>query len=434
MSCSLALTRAGQRMVHCDRKCLWCSSSTRRSVHAWCSAANTPGKGRRGGRGRRHRGSRCPVGIASANVAAWSGAQQCLAALALARSAMVVSAQEAKAATDQEVAAVHAWCKMSGWRAIVAPAVVVPCGRRSAGVAMFVRAGIAMAAPKPAPWGGVLEASCCVAAHVDVGIRGGLFVVSTYFFTGEGLSERNMALAARVAGWLHTQARTFVWAADWQNTPEAIGSCGFVQQLRASIMAPAVDGRGTRSNGSRVIDFFVVHPAVRPLLSKGCRVAFETLTRPHWPVIASLDMSRKALGHWRICKPAPMPVWPPAGCALDPGSAESVARAREWANLTAAVNDATDNSQVDQCVLHWYALAQEELLVTFYGVDGSRPIIGNVASVCWSSTTAQPVGERAAGDRWTTHVLGHFRSEAQGAGQSPGCSGAREDPWAAGGA
>jgi hypothetical protein len=129
-------------------------------------------------------------------------------------------------------------------------------------VAIFARAGVPMAEASLLPNGGVIEEARCVAAHVNLGISGGIAFVSLYLCSGEGVSERNVNLIARVAEWLFRLGRPYMWAADWQNTPEQIGFLGVIQQLRGTICAPERLTRGTCAPAGRVIDFFVAHQSL----------------------------------------------------------------------------------------------------------------------------------------------------------------------------
>ena len=70
-------------------------------------------------------------------------------------------------------------------------------------------------------------------------IKGGVFLHSAYLVSGQGLSESNIFVFARVAIWLHTMTRPFIWVADWDLTLEELGE---MEVLRSSqcLLAPMV--------------------------------------------------------------------------------------------------------------------------------------------------------------------------------------------------
>ena len=206
---------------------------------------------------------------------------------------------------------------------------------------------------------------------------GGIIFVSLYLFSGEGVSERNVNLIARVAEWLFRLGRPYIWAADWQNLLEQIGEVGVIQQLRGTLCAPERSTRGTCAPAGRVIDFFIVHSAVLPLLGI-IQVLYDVPTRPHWLVLLRFSAGRAALGRWRIAKPPPYPVAPPLGCEQEPNSSEARQVADSWGKRRRP-----RKGQVEPLVLRWYAGANAELATCFYDSPKNVGSVGLVSRVVW---------------------------------------------------
>ena len=108
------------------------------------------------------------------------------------------------------------YAKEHGWRYVSASAVATAGGGMSAGVAVLARSHIPLGEiDGPLPFDDhpdkELYAGRFVAAIVSAGPSRSTVVVSTYFWSGESWSPRNLTLASRVAAWLHSLNRPYIW-------------------------------------------------------------------------------------------------------------------------------------------------------------------------------------------------------------------------------
>ena len=112
---------------------------------------------------------------------------------------------------------------------------------------IFVRGQIGTAPPATLPLATLLEGRCVV-IHIDVDafLKGGIFLMSACLFSGEGLSERILALACRIALWLGAMDRPFTEAPAWYLTKAELAEVGVCRRRRES--SP------TCANGDRVLD------------------------------------------------------------------------------------------------------------------------------------------------------------------------------------
>ena len=58
--------------------------------------------------------------------------------------------------------------------------------------------------------------------HIGAGAKGGFLACSAYFHTGQGVSESNLEIQFQIGRLVHTVAKPFVIAADWQVAPTDI--------------------------------------------------------------------------------------------------------------------------------------------------------------------------------------------------------------------
>ena len=70
--------------------------------------------------------------------------------------------------------------------------------------------------------------------------KGGLYCLSVYFWTSEGLSQRNLDILHAIAQIIKQLHGPWLLAADFNFTPEEIVSSGWLQLVGGQIHAPSL--------------------------------------------------------------------------------------------------------------------------------------------------------------------------------------------------
>ncbi|CAK0906810.1 unnamed protein product [Prorocentrum cordatum] len=124
----------------------------------------------------------------------------------------------------------------------------------------------------------------------------GLIVASFYFWTGEGLSDRNEHLLGHALGRLRITGFPCVVGGDFQLTPQEFQRSPSMQLSEAIIAYPSTSLGTCRSgSGGRTIDYISVDPALEKTLD-GVWVDEEWPAAPHKPV--GLRVSMVATKAW----------------------------------------------------------------------------------------------------------------------------------------
>ena len=185
----------------------------------------------------------------TANPNALNGATEYLATTG----ADFVAAQETKV-EEADVKEKEQAIKGKGWRAAISPCIRGSGGGKSSGVAVACRNHVGMAesfddAELPA----VLKGRFSV-KHIGAVCKGGIHFASGYLWCSIGLKHaKNQDYLQAVAGVLRTLRGPWIFAADFQNTPEELEATGWLKLVGGKIVAPTVP-----TCGKRVIVFFVV--------------------------------------------------------------------------------------------------------------------------------------------------------------------------------
>ncbi|CAK0828499.1 unnamed protein product, partial [Prorocentrum cordatum] len=173
---------------------------------------------------------------------------------------VIVCAQElglSELTAPQSLAAVRAL----GWRFLISESSFNPKTQRcSAGVGVFVRDGFGLRWTDPTCKAIVPHR----AIQVTIDLPGFSFnIVCAYFHVNDGMREKNLSMLSAIGAKIIQPPLTVI-AADWNNSPAAVEATGFVQKVKAVIMAPAAITCRTSSSTS-TIDFFVVGHALSTL-------------------------------------------------------------------------------------------------------------------------------------------------------------------------
>ena len=143
-----------------------------------------------------------------------------------------------------------AWAR--GWSATISLATRTVAGGSSAGVAVLARKGIGLTAGENNVVG---DAHSERLHHAWMGgvQKGGVHVISIYLWTGEGLTERNLALLHRLKLLVRTLKGPWVVGGDWNIEPELLQSSGWARYLKGQVFA--TEGP---TCGDKRYDFFLV--------------------------------------------------------------------------------------------------------------------------------------------------------------------------------
>ena len=146
-----------------------------------------------------------------------------------------------------------------GWQCFAAPAAAT-ASDFSAGTAVLCRRGLQTTGVTVDP-GGRFSA-------VRVNLHDtSIVVAAVYLWTGEGPTERNVAVLRRLGEILSQQDRPAILFGDWNMAPSVLQETGFLAECKAEVVwQPQI--ASTMVGGSGYLDFFVVSsrllPAVRP--------------------------------------------------------------------------------------------------------------------------------------------------------------------------
>ncbi len=210
------------------------------------------------------------------------------------------------------------WCLRRGWSAVFRPALRLPSGRTSGGVAILVaqRADLGVTS---------LELQAGDHGHRLLGLRltaSGLepmLLVSAYFQAAVGLNETNRTLLATVAQWQEIAQLPVIMGGDFNLKPDLLHDAQFFARSGMRIVAPREATHRTRSSTS-VIDFFVMSSCLHERVAS-IQAESEFPPSPHSPVRLVCNAGLQA---WKpiLESPTKLPTERPFGPSkkLRPGS------------------------------------------------------------------------------------------------------------------
>ena len=212
--------------------------------------------------------------VETANPNAWSGATEYLSSSA----ADFLAFQEAKV-DKADVKDAENTARGKRWSAAVSPCLQGVGGGNSAGVAVACREHIGMSTsceevdlPKS------LQGRFSV-KHIGAMCKGGFHLASGYLHSSLGIKHKyNMDLLQDAGVVLKTLRGPWIFAADFNATPEQLTETGWLKMVGGVIFAPE---RVTCKN--RTIDFFVVSQDLAGSVVGAC-VVDDALFEPHRPV------------------------------------------------------------------------------------------------------------------------------------------------------
>ena len=169
-------------------------------------------------------------------------------------SASVVLAQEGREDDPESLVKHECVARRAGWNLANFSAFRTDLGGLSSGVAIASRSFYGMTKNQcidlPSQF-----ASRIGCAHVGAFCKGGVHVVSVYFWNSEGLSQRNVELMHHVAALLSSLNGPWVLGADFNMCPEVVQSSGWLSLIKGKIIAPDAP---TCGSGLMIISSLIV--------------------------------------------------------------------------------------------------------------------------------------------------------------------------------
>ena len=138
-------------------------------------------------------------------------------------------------------------------------------------------------------------------AHVDAWVPGGVALINAYFYTTEGLSERNWAILGAIGIFTHSLGIPWILAADFNMSPDVIAASGWLESVAGSLVFPQDVTCHAKGAGS-IIDYFVVSSNIKPLV-KSIRTKKATTNKVHDPVV--LTMTGDYAEHYKMVQTMP---------------------------------------------------------------------------------------------------------------------------------
>ncbi len=345
--------------------------------------------------------------VDSVNGNSWAGALGYLQHSA----ADVAAFQESKRMAHQTQTAEREAVRY-GWVASMQPAARLDSGLASGGVGVAVRKHIGM--------------SRAMGANEDVGlsyrtqlrwvscaVRGGFHLGSVWLFPTEGLTQRNRRVLEEVALALRGVTGPWVLAGDWNLPPELLVQSGWLEQVRGSVVAPAVP-----TCNAAVDDYFVVSTSIRHAVA-GVSAIHDAGLHPHSPVrLYIMGNVRQARSRCLIA-PRRFEGTPPPGCPTLAACSASATAAALRASSAAKPSPPPDDDGVDYCT---WVTAVEDDCAEMHGVGNDvhgaayrgRASGPRFAWKPMAGAMAQPVPHTSSASRrwrsiakWAGHIRDH---------------------------
>ena len=185
----------------------------------------------------------------------------------------VVCIQESRLAASNTLAAERA-ARNVKWALSLQPAAITDAGSTSAGVGIAARAHIGMGLIPHLPWFANLDSRLHV-RHVAGVCRGGIYVLSAYFWSSIGIAERNMALLKSIAFLIRRLRGPWLLAADWNFSPQVLQESGWLRLVEGKIRSS-----GVATCKGNELDHFVVAARINHAVLAVARIT-DTGSGPH---------------------------------------------------------------------------------------------------------------------------------------------------------
>ncbi len=234
----------------------------------------------------------------------------------------------AAVACQEHHARLHGWVDLQhrarshGWIAHGAEATSTDAGGASAGVLVATPAHLGSAPP----FGGLQDdfspkdsPGRLAATWLHTAIPGGLLVIAVYFWTGEGLSRRNLRLLEAAGALARRHGGLWIICADFNFEPMQLKPYSdWMDNMRAVVAAPNAPTHHPADGGEpRVLDYFLVDARLAPAVRE-VEVLNDVPINPHRAV--RLTLAVKAANYLVQVpkKQVALPKVPQIGCGRRP--------------------------------------------------------------------------------------------------------------------
>ena len=181
-------------------------------------------------------------------------------------------------------------------------------------------------------------------AHVNAIIPGGIFIVSVYLRTSEGLTEANLQILRELGAIVRSLSAPWIIAGDWNIEPSTLQATNWHALIDGQIVATTAP-----TCNSMVYDYFVVHESLARQVAAIQRLD-DAAASPHFPVRLLLRSGVHRHMARRLVRPAWVPPSLPYGPQPNPPSYDCVA---------ALAQSGTTNG-LNEAVSSWYLAARGE--------------------------------------------------------------------------
>jgi hypothetical protein len=259
----------------------------------------------------------------------------------------IVCIQEPRLAACDVPAAERAAGRIK-WGLSLQPAAITDANSTSAGAGIATRSHIGMSTIPNLPWFANLDSRLHV-RHVAGVCKGGIYILSAYFWCTIGLTGRNVALLESIAFVVRRLRGPWVLAADWNFGPEALRQNGWLRLVGGKVRCS-----GVATCKGNEFDFFVVADSINHAVLGVARIT-DTGAGPH----SAVRMWVK--GHLRKDL-VRVVATPPKAEAMQPLGCHNLQATQQWE----AIAPDTDHQSMSQAVLDggfstWIRRAEETL-------------------------------------------------------------------------
>ena len=333
--------------------------------------------------------------IDSFNANAWSSAAKRFLAPA---NSDVCCLQETKLSPENCFSATSTARKI-GWSAVHNHAWMSNASKGSGGASVAARKGVGIVNVSEHIVQVMFRYRICVSWISGI-IPGGLYIISVYLRTAEGLSPENMLLIEELGAIVRALDAPWVAAGDWNIQPDTMLQANIPAVLGGCIHAPAYP-----TCNENVYDYFIVAATISHMVSAVQRLD-DGAANPHFPVRLLIRASAKRLMVRRIRKPDRVSPVLPHGPQSRPPSYEDV---------LCGCREGSDNA-IDSATVLWYKHARGE-----WTDMAGRSLSNMKYSFVWQPLVTKKASDQPCADRLanTWFALASCARETKRLMQSP---------------
>jgi hypothetical protein len=242
------------------------------------------------------------------------------------------------------------------WSLSVEPAAITAASSTSAGVAVAVRSHIGMCNVPSLPWFANLDSRLSV-KHVSAICKGGVYILSAYFWCSIGITGQNVQLLESIAFLIRRLRGPWILAADWNFGPSSLEKNGWLRLVDGRVRASGVATCKGREN-----DWYVVSRSINHAILGVARIT-DTGANPHSAVrLWVKSHARKDLVRSLAA--------PPKADAVQPAGCHNQCELEGWSDIAADPQHLSfSQGKLDTEFARWIR-ASEEGLCSIGGLTG----------------------------------------------------------------